>query len=236
MQPLCFRRRIVPTLFLALVIILTLGTARTATAVIYKVSDYSAENALGFPGGGDMIALNEYTVTGGNNLITGIEVEWGTPAFSQPSLNGLPYTIVLWSDPNGDGLPNDAVVLATANAVIANAGTNKFVLTLITPTIVLTRNFFVGFMINHLPTQAPAGFDQNSPVPNRSFLGGGTSGSGTIYNLGANQVAPAPIESFGSNGNWIICAVAVPEPSPWAMMGMGVGILLCFLRYQRRTG
>ena len=38
----------------------------------------------------------------------------GTPAFPDPTLNGLAYTAVLWSDPNGDGSPTDAVVLAMA--------------------------------------------------------------------------------------------------------------------------
>ena len=63
------------------------------------------------------MALNSFPVNGGNNVITSISIAWGTPAFPDPSLDGLSYTAVLWSDPNGDGSPTDAVVLATRSTV-----------------------------------------------------------------------------------------------------------------------
>ena len=78
----------------------------------YMIDDGMAEDSVGLTAGGSLVALNEFPVTGGNNVITSISIAWGTPAFPDPSLNGLPYTAVLWSDPNGDGSPTDAVVLA----------------------------------------------------------------------------------------------------------------------------
>ena len=87
--------------------------------------------------------------------------------FPDPTLNGLPYTAVLWSDPNGDGSPTDAVVLAMAPGVISQAGTDTFITTAIPPTMVTTANFFVGFLITHTAGQFPAAFDEtrtNFPI------------------------------------------------------------------------
>src|SRR5215216_4805470 len=112
----------------------------------YLIDDGTAEDSVG--------------VTAGNNLINSISIAWGTPAFPDPSLNGLPYTAYLWSDPNGDGSPTDAVVLAMAPGVVASAGTDTFITTAIPPTMVTTTNFFVGFVITHTAGQFPAAFDE----------------------------------------------------------------------------
>ena len=117
-----------------------------------------------------MSSCNSFPVTGGNNVITSISIAWGTPAFPDPTLNGLPYTAVLWSDPNGDGSPTDAVVLAQAPGVISQAGTDTFITTVIPPTMVTTTNFFVGFLITHTAGQFPAAFDESAPIPNRSWV------------------------------------------------------------------
>ena len=117
-----------------------------------------------------LLVLNEFPVSGGNNVITSISIAWGTPAFPDPTLNGLPYTAVLWSDPNGDGSPTDAVVLAQVPGVISSAGTDTFITTPIPPTMVTTANFFVGFLMTHTAGQFPAAFDESAPLPNRSWV------------------------------------------------------------------
>ena len=78
----------------------------------YMIDDGTAEDSIGLTAGGTFVSCNSFPVTGGNNVITSISIAWGTPAFPDPTLNGLAYTAVLWSDPNGDGSPTDAVVLA----------------------------------------------------------------------------------------------------------------------------
>jgi hypothetical protein len=173
------------------------------------------------------MALNSFSITGGNNIIISISIAWGTPAFPNSTLNGLTYTAVLWSDPNGDGSPTDAVVLATAPGVIAGADTNTFILSPITPTTVLTTNFFVGFIITQATaTQFPAALDQTDPdLPNRSFAVVGSN----INNLSG----AITIESAGLPGNWLIRANAIPEPSTYALVGVGL-VGLIFLHRRRR--
>ena len=121
------------------------------------MDDGTAENAVGLTLGGDIICLNEFAVVPGSETIESLEIAWGTPAFPDPSLNGLPYTVAVWSDPNGDGNPTDAVLLTTAGGVVANAGTDTFISTDITDTTITTANFFVGFLIAHNAGQFPAG-------------------------------------------------------------------------------
>ena len=179
---------------------------------IYQLDDGTAEDAVGLTAGGDIISLNEFTVVPGSETILSVEIAWGTPAFFDPSLDGLPYTVAIWSDPNGDGNPTDAVLLTTAGGVVANQGTDTFISTDIADTVITTSNFFVGFLIGHNAGQFPAAFDESNPIFNRSYVAGGAVGD--INNLNNNDIPVAPIEAFGLFGNWLIRATATGEGTP----------------------
>jgi len=171
----------------------------------YLIDDGTAEDSVGLTAGGNLLVLNSFPVSGGNNVITSISCAFGTPLFPDPTLNGLPYTAVLWSDPNGDGSPTDAVVLAMAPGVIAQEGTNTFITTTIPPTMVTTANFFVGFLITHTAGQFPAAFDETAPTfANRSWV---------AQTSNINDLSGAiTIESVGAPpGNWLIRA---DSPTP----------------------
>ena len=184
----------------------------------YMIDDGTAEDSIGLTSGGTFAAVNSFPVSGGNNVITSISIAWGTPAFPDPTLNGLPYTVGLWSDPNGDGSPTDAVLLAQAPGIIAAAGTDTFITTPIPPTMVTTTNFFVGFLITHTAGQFPAAFDETAPtLPNRSWV----AITSSISDLSGAQT----IESAGLVGNWLIRAdgntggptpTGTPSPTPTA--------------------
>ncbi len=175
--------------------------------------DGTAEDAIGLTLGGDVISLNEFAVIPGAETIDSVSIAWGTPVFPDPSLDGLPYTVAIWSDPNGDGNPNDAVLLTTASGVVSMQGTDTFITTNIDATIA-TSNFFVGFLITHSAGQFPAAFDETAPTfSNRSYIAG-DSIMGDIMDLNNNELPVAPIESFGLIGNWLIRAHSPGNPSP----------------------
>ena len=191
----------------------------------YMIDDGTAEDSIGLTSGGSFVACNSFPVSGGNNVITSISIAWGTPAFPDPTLNGLAYTAVLWSDPNGDGSPTDAVVLAMAPGVISQQGTDTFITTVIPPTMVTTTNFFVGFLITHTAGQFPAAFDETAPtLPNRSWV---------AQTANINDLSGAiTIESAGLVGNWLIRAdgntggptpTGTPSPTPTATATPCVG-------------
>ncbi len=173
----------------------------------YMIDDGTSEDVIGLTIGGDLICLNEFAVIPGADMINSVSIAWGAPLFFDPSLDGLTYTAIIWSDPNGDGSPTDAVVLATASGVISGQGTDTFITTDFPPTVVTTTNFFVGFFISHAAGQYPAAFDETDPdYANRSYVAGGTTGD--YHNLNNNDLPVSPIENYGLVGNWMIRADA----------------------------
>ncbi|MGH8095566.1 MAG: dockerin type I domain-containing protein [Chthoniobacterales bacterium] len=181
----------------------------------YVIDDGTAEDSIGLTLGGEIVCLNEFAVIPGAATLTSLSIAWGTPAFPDPTLDGLPYTVAVWSDPNGDGNPTDAVLLTTGSGVIADQGTNTFITTNITPTTITTANFFVGFAISHNSGQFPAAFDESNPQFNRSYVAGSnTQGGADIMNLNDNDLPVNTIEFYGLDGNWLIRATANGSPSP----------------------
>ena len=57
---------------------------------LYMIDDGSAEDAIGFGAGGDLICLNEFAVIPGSQTVTNVSLAWGTPVLPDPTLNGLP--------------------------------------------------------------------------------------------------------------------------------------------------
>src|SRR5436853_4226250 len=97
---------------------------------VYMLDDGTAEDAVGFGNGvtnSQALWMNHFDVISGQTMISTISVAWGTPANPDPSLNGMPVTIAVWSDPNGDGDPTDGLLLGSVAGTVQNAGTDTFV-------------------------------------------------------------------------------------------------------------
>jgi hypothetical protein len=56
---------------------------------------------------------NHFTAVAGGQTIESISIAWS-------GFGGDPITVKLWSDPNGDGNPNDALLLSSVAGVTAN--------------------------------------------------------------------------------------------------------------------
>ena len=141
----------------------------------YRLDDGSGENSIGLTNGGSFAWLTRYTIQPNDTLITHIEVAFGTPT----SINGLPVTAYLWSDPNNDGIPDDARVLSSASGVIQGANEsvpilNPHFVTFDIPDVAFAagQNFFVGVIVQHLPGQFPAAIDQTEPLPGAGVTAG----------------------------------------------------------------
>lgn len=187
---------------------------------VYAIDDDTAEDAVGLNSTGDradLVCLNEFAVVPGAETITSVSIAWGTPVYFDPTLDGLHYLAVLWSDPNGDGDPTDAVVLGTAPGVISSQGTDTFLVTDLARTIP-TSHFFVGFVVSQGVYQYPAAFDETNPVSNRSYIAGDDTPPADIYHLNNNPYVPLPIETYGLSGNWLIRAEGASS-SPLRLLG-----------------
>jgi hypothetical protein len=228
-MPFNFPRCVRPAGLLALLTVSLFSTIHAAQAqVLYSLDDGTADNSLGVTGGGTLTFGNQFTVVPGGETITSVSIAWGTPAFGGIA-NGTPITAKLWSDPNGDGQPDDSILLSSVNGVTSQAGANTFI-TYDFPDVTFLpgQSFFVGATITHNNNEFPAAFDTNPPISNHSFAAVGTN-----FNSGAINIGTA----FG--GDFLVRAngvSSVPEPGSVALLlGMGTaGSLFAVSRLRRR--
>jgi hypothetical protein len=212
---------------LALLVILPV----VASANTYQIDDGSAEIGAANSAGGDFIALNEFTVTPGNDLITSISIAWARTG--DLGYNGLSYEAILWQDSSGVGNPTGATLpTVIPGNVISGSGTNTFVTsTFSSPVLVTGTHFFVGFLITTAPGQSAIAGDTSMLLTNRSFYALNSAGAGDINNLSTN---PSGILTFGPT--FMIRADAVPEPSTNGLIFAGLVVAAgCFLRRSSMT-
>lgn len=190
----------------------------------YMHDDGVAENTIGLTSGGAIAWATQFNALSGSNTIVGMDVAFGTPL----SLNGAPVTAYLWADPNQDGNPNDAVVLASAAGVISGANATvpinspTFVSFAFTPTTLpVGASFFLGVVMNgQAAGQFPAAIDQNSGTPlGRTWAGFVTGGGPFNPNSWTNVLDVNTIPSLA--GKWLIRGHGVPAPGAVALLGLG---------------
>lgn len=168
------------------------------TAVQYLVDDGSREGNYGVSGAADLVWLNSFVVEPGAEWIGSIAVVMGN-AFA-----GTPYEVVLWSDPDGNGTPNDSQVIARAPATVRDGQTSIFNDYPIGPTYIgpAGTSFFAGVSYkDQYGNQAVIPADTNSGPLNRSWVALGGLGSVDLNNLAA-----APIYGYLTQANTLLRA------------------------------
>ncbi|MGQ0629209.1 MAG: SUMF1/EgtB/PvdO family nonheme iron enzyme [Phycisphaerales bacterium] len=172
----------------------------------YTWDDGVLEDWAGLNGGGSMVWLSSFEVAPGRPIITAVQLSFGAIE------NGQPVDIALWSDPDGDGNPVDAVLLRSASTTVTNFASNVLKTVPITPINLgaIGTRFFVGARVQHLPERFPANLDystNNSTSPGRSFLVASQGDPVDLANLGAAPFS-GDLPSFGFSANWVLRAVA----------------------------
>jgi hypothetical protein len=197
---------------------------------------------------GDFMWLNSYKAEEGGEIINSISLTWGLPnstkgstGFSDWKENPRIASLLLYADPNEDGNPNDARLLAQSDVYITDPDTDILTKVMVTPTqFAVGQNFFVAALVRNLeripdvdPTktfgfQSPATAELNKD-PNgdpskqgRSWYAIGNHGDNDPSNFDLNDLgknfAPtggqSPIRLPDSlNANWVLRAEgqAVPK-------------------------
>jgi hypothetical protein len=163
--------------------------------------------------------LTQFTITPGATTLTSIDVVWGSRL--NPNLpNGLSADVLLMSDPNGDGNPNDALVLQSFSTTTVNVGTDTFNNYAITPTTLAPgTNFFAGAFIRDVPTgSAWIPLDTNAiGLASKNWWNVVVSGPVGPYN---------PMSLFGPDFTIMTRVNAVPEPATIAALAMGAAALV----------
>ena len=220
--------------------LLTLALSVTGRAATYSIDSGTAATSLGDnTAGWSAATLNHFTATAGAQTITAISVVFGNPGANSNLAGGENFTVVLWSDPDGNGNPSDAVVLASAtgNMSLFNSPTSAAQSTAISPvTLAVGQSFFAGVVYNNYGANIlPAGVAP-SGAPGDSWLAYNVPGGGNINvsNLaGSNAFGTlASVVPAAAGLAAMVRAEAVPEPGVAALSGLA---LITGLSRRRRT-
>jgi len=188
----------------------------------YAADDGSGNINIGPAFSAEMLWGNYFTAESGFNTITTIRVSFGSIAPDRP------LDLLLFDDPDDDGDPGNAVLVAQSAALTVAAGPNVFIDYAIDPTSV-SSGFFVAAKMLVTSSDRPGRLDPQS-ITGQSWLYfadqidvGNLGGSPYVLNM---DNAPFP-------GTWMMRAMAVPVPGTGAA---GLAILAHFgLGHRRRT-
>ena len=165
----------------------------------YQLDDGTSEFFSGLPNGGAIAWMNHFSVRAGSETIGSVRVAWGQVA------DGTPAIVYLWSDPNGDGSPVDAQVLASAATTVQDSGTDLFTSVAIPPTVVgpAGTGFFVGAILTYQAGEKPSSLDSTTPS-GQTWLVADAAGPIDPNNLAASAIPPF----VAINGVALVRAVA----------------------------
>jgi len=203
--------------------------AAPANALLYSHDDGTGSSGIGLTHdkNPNIIWANHFTVVPGGELITELQAALGAGDIG--SLNGDSVTASLWSDPNGDGKPLDAVLLTSVAGVVGNWGTDVFNSYDI-PDTAVSGSFFVAMTLLDRSTNFP-----QSSNPARSS--GGVSGHGWLGE--GNNLQEADFNEFLANMPAVFMVRAIGEPltvpEPATVLLISFGLLgLTVLRKKLR--
>jgi subtilisin-like proprotein convertase family protein len=133
--------------------------------------DGSSENSLGLTAGGEMCWMHHFSVAQPGTL-QNIQTCFGTPLYPGGSgvSAGQPLRVYVWSDPNGDGNPMDAVFLGEATGVVSAGSIDTDVLQSVAIAATVDTSFFVGASVVTPASTYPGPMDENGPQYNEAWL------------------------------------------------------------------
>jgi hypothetical protein len=174
---------------------------------VYSYDDGDPETTLGVGAAGNFGWLNHFTVEEGMERIVSVEIMFGIVPL------GRPHFIAVWSDPDGDGEPYDAEVLALVEVGAVATGSTTFTRVDLPDVVVGPpgSGFFVGAIANNLATSGefPAALDRGLPIYRSWALVDGSPIDPMNPTEGVDAVILMDEYSFGLfRGRWLVRALA----------------------------
>ena len=180
-------------------------------ALEYALDDGSRNGNYGFGSVGDVLWMNRYIVEAGSEWISEIRVVLGNVIANEP------YQVALWSDPDNNGDPTDAQIIATANARAANGNTSIFNKIRVEPTYIgpAGTSFFAGVIYNdQYGNQFPVGVDTET-VSLRTWIAAGGE-------VDPNNLAAAPVFGYLTQASGMARAMGFNGALPFDCNASGI--------------
>jgi len=171
----------------------------------YFYDDGTAEVGLGLAAGGHLCWMHWFQTTPGAMPIKEIHTAFGSSAGANPPA-GNPASVYIWDDPNGDGDPSDAVLLAQVATVCTDPGTNIFQEVNIGTVPLPSAGFFIGAMCEHDSGTYPGPVDEDTPYMGEAWAVGDTGYNFDPVDLYTNDVPPVEMSSIGIDGYFLLRA------------------------------
>lgn len=193
-----------------------------ATAAEYRSDNGVPEDGIGLGAGGNFAWMQQFSVTGGNNIITSISTTFGglgSPVSSGVTA-GQAFKVYLWQGtPTGIGIDAPTLIAQATGAVSAGSiDTNVFQSVNLNGIISGTLNFFIGASVNHAANTTPAGIQETGtgpyPILDKSWVAGSLTTDGFNPNnlTGGVGIFKLSDQAVNQPGNLMLRAEAVPEP------------------------
>jgi len=171
----------------------------------YTADDGSSES--GVAGGNEYAWIQHFTTHSGLNQVTAVSTCFGADIPDSAGVTaGQDFRVYVWSDPNGDGDPSDAVLLAEATDQIdvASIDTDDLQTVSLGP-VGVTDSFFIGASVVFEPGDYPAPLDQSEPLHHQSW-----SAFATVPPFDPTDLASQDLANMDDvfPGNWLLRATA----------------------------
>ncbi|MCY2961535.1 MAG: hypothetical protein NTY35_15335 [Planctomycetota bacterium] len=170
----------------------------------------SSEDAVGFTVNAALGWLQRFGSAGTTTSVSAISTAFGSPALAaQAPAVGTPITAALWDDPNDDGNPIDAVLLAQVAGVVTNRANDVLDRFALPAPVLASGVFFVGVVVQVTPNQRVAPRDDDGcPAGSvgRAFAVAQANGPFQFTNLAANSFPPTDLDAAGIPGVWLLRA------------------------------
>ena len=181
-----------------------IGRIQSSKSEVFAIDDGSSEFASRIAGGGDILWMNGFEAPESGQTITTISVAWA--AWTN---DNRPATVLLYDDPDNDGHPANARLLAQNETFVTAQGSDRFIDVPIPPTKVEGHFFVAALYRDQDQTEIVAPVDGDTPS-NSSWLFRNT----TPQRLNEQQLTARGTSVTEINaGTYLLRAKAEPQES-----------------------
>jgi hypothetical protein len=179
----------------------------------YCLDDNSADLDLALLAGGELVWIHVFDTLEGLETITHVNSAIGVPGTSVPNTSqlGAPLRVYVWDDPDNDGNPGNAVLLAEAVGTITHVDDDVLNRVALDQPVTVSGKFVIGASVVHPPGEYPAPRDVTSGSWCRAWVTGVEGGPFDPHSIGGS-IGIEEMDDLGFPSVWLLSASAAGCP------------------------